>query len=149
MQNQNKFSSIQFNSILLHPLIAPHPLLVLGQLTMRTIPHQIRNKAQPLPSRTTIPRTIPHQELLPTRTTIYTTEENHSSGPKPVRWEIVLLGSCPDTPPTAWALILILIALAPFRGHASAFYQLTDTYVIFILNRGASTLLNTSMTFKQ
>ena len=38
---------------------------VLGQLPMRTIiPHQI-NKAQPLPTRTTIPRTIPHQDNSP------------------------------------------------------------------------------------
>ena len=39
--------------------------MVLGQLPMRTIPHQIKNKAQPLPTRTTIPRTIPHQDDSP------------------------------------------------------------------------------------
>ena len=59
------------------------------------------SKAQLLPTRTTIPRTTPHQDhsplgQLPTRTT--TNPQNHSSGPRPVvRWGIILVGIGPYT----------------------------------------------------
>ena len=79
-------------------LSAPRPSIprpVLGQLPMRTIPPPDKNKAQPLPTRTTIPRTIPHQDNSPLGP--LPRNKNHSSGPKPVRWGIVLLGSCRDT----------------------------------------------------
>ena len=66
----------------------------------RTTPHEDnsppdRNKAQPLPNRTTVPRTIPHQDNsplgpLPWNKTTHQDQKN-------LRWGIVLLGSCPDT----------------------------------------------------
>ena len=74
--------------------------LILGQTPhcAWTTAHQITPQlAQPLPTRTTIPiKDHSPLRLLPTRTT--TTQENHSSGPIPLQWGIVLVGRCPDRP---------------------------------------------------
>ena len=69
---------------------------VLGQLPTGDHSPLDKNKVQLLLTRTTIPRTIPHEDNsspgpLLTRTT--TNQSNHSSGPIHVRWGIVLVGS--------------------------------------------------------
>ena len=59
----------------------------------RTAPHEDnsppdKNKAQPLATRTTIPRTIPHQDNSPLGP--LPQNKTHSSGPK-----LVTVGNCP------------------------------------------------------
>ena len=74
--------------------------MVLGQLPSKDNSPPNKNKAQPLPTGATTPTIIPHQDNSPLRPLPQnknTSLVNHSSGPIPVRWGIVLVGICQDT----------------------------------------------------
>ena len=66
------------------------------------IPHQIKIKAQPLPTRTTIPRTIPHQDNsplgpLPRNSSSFVSiisEFSHMFGQALAQWRSLLISSC-------------------------------------------------------
>ena len=106
----------------------------------RTTPHEDnsppdQNKAQPLPTRTTIPRTIPHQDNSPLGPLPWNKTTHQDSGPKPVRWGIVLLGSCPDTCITVWPSVKLLLSSNFIKKSHLEICQLPDIIMQLLTNQ--------------
>ena len=95
---------------------------VLGQLPTEDKSPPDKNKAQSLPTGTTIPRTIPHQDNSPLGPQNKPTHQDQI----PVWWGIVQVGSCPDMPCMMWLTINLCMLLIRVRCECFWFSSTTS-----------------------